>query len=69
MMRGSCLCGGVSFEVERAVVLGLYYEGSSLQDLTDRFEMQNKSGARATLIAAQRKRRRCLERSGITSVE
>ncbi len=56
-------------EVERGVVLGLYYEGVSLQDLTDRFEMQNKSGARATLIAAQRKLRRCLERSGVTSVE
>jgi RNA polymerase sigma-70 factor (ECF subfamily) len=56
-------------EVERAVVLGLYYEEVSLQDLTDRFEMQNKSGARATLITAQRKLRRCLERSGVTSVE
>jgi len=56
-------------EIERAVVLGLYYEGASLQDLTDRFEMRNKSGARATLIAAQRKLRRCLERSGVTSVE
>jgi len=56
-------------EIERAVVMGLYFDGVSLQELTDRFEMQNKSGARATLIAAQRKLRRCLERSGITSVE
>ena len=56
-------------EVERAVVLGLYYDDVSLQDLTDRFKMQNKSGARASLIAAQRKLRRCLERSGVTSVE
>ena len=56
-------------EVERAVVLGLYYDDVSLQELTDRFKMQNKSGARASLIAAQRKLRRCLERSGVTSVE
>lgn len=56
-------------EVERAVVVGLYYEGTSLRDLTERFEMQNRSGARASLIAAQRKLRRCLERSGVTSVE
>lgn len=56
-------------EVERAVVLGLYYDGVSLQDLTDRFEMRNKSGARASLIAAQRKLRLCLERSGVNSVE
>jgi len=56
-------------EVERAVVLGLYYDGVSLKDLTHRFEMQNKSGARATLIAAQRKLRRCLERSGVTTLE
>ena len=50
-------------------MLGLYYDGCSLQDLTDRFEMQNKSGARASLIAAQRKLRLCLERSGVNSVE
>ena len=56
-------------EVERAVVLGLYYERISLQDLTNRFEMRNKSSARASLIAAQRKLRRCLERSDVTSVE
>jgi len=56
-------------EIERAVVVGLYYDGVSLQDLTNRFEMQNKSGARASLIAAQRKLRRCLESSGVTSVE
>ncbi len=62
-------CLGRLPEIERAVVLGLYYEGASLQDLTDRFEMTNKSGARAKLIAAQRKLRRCLERSGVTSVE
>ena len=56
-------------EVERAVVLGLYYERISLQDLTNRCEMRNKSSARASLIAAQRKLRRCLERSDVTSVE
>ncbi len=56
-------------EVERAVVVGLYYDGATLQELTERFALQNKSGARASLIAAQRKLRRCLERSGIASVE
>jgi RNA polymerase sigma-70 factor (ECF subfamily) len=56
-------------EIQRAVVVGLYYDGVTLQELTERFAMKNKSGARATLIAAQRKLRHCLERSGVTSVE
>ena len=56
-------------EIERAVVVGQYYEGSALEQLTQQFQMTNKSGARASLIAAQRKLRRCLEQSGITQAE
>lgn len=52
-------------EVERAVVQGQYYEGVTLDELTRRLNLTNKSGARASLIAAQRKLRRCLERAGV----
>lgn len=52
-------------EIERAVVVGQYYEGVTLEELTARFQMTNRSGARASLIAAQRKLRRCLEQSGV----
>ncbi|MCP3979463.1 MAG: RNA polymerase sigma factor [bacterium] len=52
-------------EIERAVVVGQYYEGVTLEELTRRFKMTNKSGARASLIAAQRKLRRCLQKAGI----
>jgi len=52
-------------EVERAVVVGQYFDGVTLEELTRRFKMTNKSGARASLIAGQRKLRRCLEQSGI----
>ena len=54
-------------EIERAVVLGQYYHGVSLQELTDTLKLTNKSGARASLIAAQRKLKRCLESAGIDS--
>ncbi|HEU5181336.1 MAG TPA: RNA polymerase sigma factor [Candidatus Polarisedimenticolia bacterium] len=51
-------------EIERAVVLGQYYEGVTLQELSKALELANPSGARALLIAAQRKLRRCLEQGG-----
>jgi len=54
-------------EIERAVVLGQYYHGVSLQELTERLRLTNPSGARASLIAAQRRLRRCLETAGIRS--
>jgi RNA polymerase sigma-70 factor (ECF subfamily) len=53
-------------EIQRAVVIGNYYEGVTLEQLTERFGMTNKSGARASLIAAQRKLRRCLEKAGVS---
>lgn len=52
-------------EIERAIVVGQYYEGTTLEELTRQFHMTNKSGARASLIAAQRKLRRCLEQAGV----
>jgi RNA polymerase sigma-70 factor (ECF subfamily) len=55
-------------EIERAVVLGQYYHGVSLQELTDKLELTNKSGARASLIAAQRRLKRCLEAAGFDSL-
>lgn len=54
-------------DLQRAVVVGQYYENVTLEELTRRFQMTNRSGARASLIAAQRKLRRCLERAGATT--
>lgn len=56
-------------EVERAVVVGQYYAEHTLRELTDELRLTNKSGARALLIAAQRRLRRCLERVGIAPAE
>jgi len=50
-------------EIERAVILGRYYHDVTLQQLTDELKLTNNSGARAYLIAGQRKLRRCMERS------
>jgi RNA polymerase sigma-70 factor (ECF subfamily) len=52
-------------ELHRAVVLGQYYEGRTLAELTRRLDLTNPSGARAPLIAALRLLRRCLERAGV----
>jgi RNA polymerase sigma-70 factor (ECF subfamily) len=49
-------------EIERAVILGRYYHETTLQELTDELKLTNASGARAYLIAGQRKLRRCMER-------
>ncbi len=55
--------------VERAVVIGQYYQEIKLRELTRELRLDNPSGARAALIAGQRKLRRCLEAAGITSGE
>jgi RNA polymerase sigma-70 factor (ECF subfamily) len=52
-------------EVERGVIIGQYYEDVTLEELTARFKLTNRSGARASLIAAQRKLRRCMEQAGL----
>ena len=51
-------------EIERAVVFGQYYAGITLQMLSREMKLANPSGARALLIAAQRKLRRCLQEAG-----
>lgn len=50
-------------ELERAVVFGHYYGGTTLQQLTDELKLTNRSGARAHLIAGQRKLKKCMERA------
>jgi DNA-directed RNA polymerase specialized sigma24 family protein len=52
-------------EIERAVIFGQYYSGITLQLLSRELKLANPSGARALLIAAQRKLRRCLEQAGV----
>lgn len=52
-------------EVERAVIIGQYYLELTLRELTEELKLTNPSGARAKLIAGQRKLKRCLERSGL----
>jgi RNA polymerase sigma-70 factor (ECF subfamily) len=49
-------------DLSRAVVVGHYFKGITLRELTERFRLDNPSGSRGTLLAAQRKLRRCLER-------
>jgi len=56
-------------ELERAVVLGHYYDGNTLRELTHELDLPNRSGARAFLIAAQRKLRRCMKRSTEPAVD
>lgn len=52
-------------EIQRAVVVGHYYRGETLDQLTRRLRLGNASGARGWLLAAQRSLRRCLERAGV----
>lgn len=51
-------------EVARSVVIGHYFEGVTLRELTERLRLDNPSGSRGVLIGAQRKLRRCLENWG-----
>lgn len=48
-------------DVSRAVILGHYFSGITLRELTERLRLDNPSGSRSVLLAAQRKLRRCLE--------
>ena len=59
-----CLAGLT--EVERAVIVGQYFEGVTLDELTRNLKLTNKSGARASLLAGQRKLRRCMKSSGVS---
>ena len=60
-MLWRCIAGLT--EVERTVVYGQYYEETTLRELTETLRLTNRSGARAELIKAQRKLRRCLEKA------
>ncbi len=51
-------------DLARAVILGHYFEGITLQELTSRLRLRNPSGSRGVLLGAQRKLRRCLEGAG-----
>jgi len=51
-------------DVSRAVILGHYFNGITLRELTERLGLENPSGSRGVLLAAQRKLRRCLEEWG-----
>jgi RNA polymerase sigma-70 factor (ECF subfamily) len=51
-------------DVARAVVIGSYFAGVTLRELTERLNLDNPSGSRGVLLAAQRKLRACLERWG-----
>ncbi len=65
LIRALRRCMAALSEIERAVIYGQYYEEATLEELTREIGLNNKSGARAPLIAAQRKLRRCLEKTGI----
>ena len=51
-------------DAARAVVIGRYFVGITLRELTERLHLDNPSGSRGVLLAAQRKLRLCLERWG-----
>ena len=49
-------------DVARLVVIGHYFRGITLRELTENLSLTNPSGSRSVLLAAQRKLRSCLER-------
>lgn len=51
-------------EVARAVIVGHYFRGVTLREMTRRLQLDNPSGSRSVLIKAQRKLRNCLEHWG-----
>lgn len=51
-------------EVGRAVIVGHYFRGVTLREMTETLGLDNPSGSRGVLIAAQRKLRRCLGEGG-----
>lgn len=54
-------------EIHRVIVVGHYYEGATLNQLTHDLGLTNPSGSRAFLLAALRRLRRCLQRTGIAA--
>ena len=48
-------------EKARVVVIGHYFGGVTLRELTERLQFINPSGSRAVMLGALRKLRRCLE--------
>lgn len=48
-------------DVARVVVIGHYFRGITLRELTESLSLTNPSGSRSVLLAAQRKLRSCLE--------
>ena len=58
------ICLGRLSDAARAVVIGRYFVGITLRELTERLRLDNPSGSRGVLLAAQRKLRLCLERWG-----
>jgi RNA polymerase sigma-70 factor (ECF subfamily) len=58
------ICLGRLSDLARAVVIGHYFAGITLRELTERLNLDNPSGSRGVLLAAQRKLRACLERWG-----
>jgi RNA polymerase sigma factor (sigma-70 family) len=61
LRRRLLVCLRLLSEQARAVVIGHYFDGSTLRDLTQRLRLGNASGSRAVLLAAQRRLRRCLQ--------
>ena len=49
-------------DMARLVVIGHYFRGVTLRELTEKLKLTNPSGSRGVLLAAQRKLRSCLER-------
>jgi len=56
-------------EERRSVIIGQYYRGVTLAELTTRMNLENKSGARSLLVGGLRRLKKCLAAHGITSAE
>jgi RNA polymerase sigma-70 factor (ECF subfamily) len=54
-------CLRLLHDAARAVIVGHYFDGVTLRELTDRLGLDNPSGSRGVLISAQRKLKRCIE--------
>jgi len=54
-------CLRLLHDAARAVIVGHYFDGVTLRELTERLDLDNPSGSRGVLIGAQRKLRRCIE--------
>lgn len=60
LRRRLAICLRRLSDVARAVVLGHYFQGVTLRELTERLGLDNPSGSRSVLLAAQRQLRRCI---------